>query len=101
MEKIYFEGKKDNRQLFLIIYDITDDSRRRKISTLLEGYGSRIQYSAFEVWLTKEQYKKMTVKLEKLKKNEDKVNIYELQYKPFSLQDNKDVQEICYDIVIV
>jgi CRISPR-associated protein Cas2 len=34
---------------FLIAYDIVDDKRRIRISTMLESFGDRIQYSVFIV----------------------------------------------------
>ena len=35
----------------LISYDISDDKRRSKVAKLLEDYGIRVQYSAFECLL--------------------------------------------------
>lgn len=35
--------------LYLISYDITADKRRNALAKLLEGFGSRVQYSVFEV----------------------------------------------------
>ncbi len=35
--------------LYLISYDITADNRRNALAKLLEGFGSRVQYSVFEV----------------------------------------------------
>lgn len=41
--------------LLLVTYDITEDSERSRVSKLLEGYGRRVQKSAFECRLTKYQ----------------------------------------------
>jgi CRISPR-associated protein Cas2 len=41
--------------LVLVIYDIPDDKRRTKLSNLLEGYGRRVQKSAFECFLSLEE----------------------------------------------
>lgn len=41
--------------LVLVIYDIPDDKRRGKLSNFLEGYGRRVQKSAFECFLTLEE----------------------------------------------
>lgn len=41
---------------YVICYDIPDDKRRKKISDLLEVYGSRVQYSVFECVLNSKQY---------------------------------------------
>ncbi|NJN04871.1 MAG: CRISPR-associated endonuclease Cas2, partial [Leptolyngbyaceae cyanobacterium RM1_1_2] len=35
--------------LVLVVYDISDDRRRTKLATFLEGYGRRVQYSVFDV----------------------------------------------------
>jgi len=56
--------------MFIIVsYDITDDRRRNRISTILGNYGNRAQFSVFECDIEKAQ-------LEKLKKNIDKVIDY-------------------------
>ena len=34
---------------FVISYDVTDNRRRRHVSKTLQGYGSRVQKSVFEV----------------------------------------------------
>lgn len=46
------EDEGNDKYLILIIYDISDNKHRLEISKLLEGYGTRIQKSAFEAWLT-------------------------------------------------
>lgn len=43
--------------LVLVIYDIPDDKRRNKLATFLEGYGRRVQKSAFECFLSLEEMK--------------------------------------------
>jgi CRISPR-associated protein Cas2 len=34
--------------LVVVVYDIADDKRRLKLANFLEGYGRRVQESAFE-----------------------------------------------------
>ncbi|MBA1419718.1 MAG: CRISPR-associated endonuclease Cas2 [Epsilonproteobacteria bacterium] len=46
----------------VIIYDITDDKRRRLLSDLLEGWGKRVNRSVFECLIPTSE------KLQKLKK---------------------------------
>ncbi|MDQ2688108.1 MAG: CRISPR-associated endonuclease Cas2 [Armatimonadota bacterium] len=36
------------RGRYLIVYDITDDAKRTKLSKLLQDYGDRVQKSVFE-----------------------------------------------------
>ena len=50
------EDEGNDKYLILIIYDISDNKHRLEISKLLEGYGTRIQKSAFEAWLTKKHF---------------------------------------------
>ncbi|MCP5015768.1 MAG: CRISPR-associated endonuclease Cas2 [Ketobacter sp.] len=40
---------------FVISYDISDDKRRRRVATIMEGYGYRVQYSVFECELNKKK----------------------------------------------
>lgn len=35
------------RERYLIAYDIRDDRRLRRVCKLMEGYGTRLQYSVF------------------------------------------------------
>lgn len=51
MENYFFEireDKKDDRVFVLIIYDIIENKRRVRLAKYLQGYGFRIQKSAFE-----------------------------------------------------
>jgi len=64
----------------VIVYDITDDKRRRLLSDLLEGWGKRVNRSVFECLI------ETPAKLDKLKKGieqivnrkHDSVRIYRL-----------------------
>lgn len=49
--------------LYLICYDIVQDSRRNRVAKLLEAYGFRVQKSVFEVMLSPEQYGKLHKRL--------------------------------------
>jgi len=42
--------------LTVIAYDITDDRRRERVSTFLEDYGLRVNYSVFECELEGEEF---------------------------------------------
>ena len=37
-----------SRQRYLVSYDIADPKRLRKVAEVVEGFGSRLQYSVFE-----------------------------------------------------
>lgn len=45
----------DDKTLYVVAYDISDDKRRNKIFDTLQGFGRWTQYSLFECWLTKKQ----------------------------------------------
>ena len=62
---------------YVIVYDITDDKRRKKVADLLEGYGARVQYSVFECVLNKGQYRQLKNCLIKcINLEEDSIRIY-------------------------
>jgi CRISPR-associated protein Cas2 len=63
--------------LYLVIYDISVDKRRKKVSDLLEGYGRRVQFSAFECVLSDRKFEELRSRLIKVvKMNEDSVRFY-------------------------
>ena len=74
------EFEKEKRKHFYVVtYDIGDDKRRNKVVKLLEGIGTRMNFSVFECMLTDIQYRNMCKSLEKIIiKREDWVNIYPL-----------------------
>lgn len=68
---------------YLIIYDLPDNKaankRRTRLHKLLSGYGTWMQYSVFECFLTAVQFAKLQVQVERLiKPDEDSVRIYVL-----------------------
>ena len=72
----------DDRLFILIIYDITNNSKRVKFAKLLLGYGFRIQKSAFEAVLTKTKYEKLKQEIpEFVDKEEDSIRIYQIKGK--------------------
>lgn len=62
----------------LIIYDIIDDKKRLKLSNLLQGYGFRIQKSAFEAIINRRKYRKLLESLPAYAKEEDSIIVYKL-----------------------
>lgn len=64
---------------FLVTYDIPHDGRRLKVATVLEGYGQRVQFSVFEVWVTDAMRRELERALEALiDETEDSVRLYRL-----------------------
>jgi len=61
----------------VVSYDITDDRRRNKLAGILKDYGTRVQYSVFEVAVNTGQFKKMRRAIEKvINISEDSVRFY-------------------------
>ncbi|MBF2027911.1 MAG: CRISPR-associated endonuclease Cas2 [Oscillatoriales cyanobacterium C42_A2020_001] len=63
--------------LVLVIYDIPDNRRRQKLSDFLEGYGRRVQKSAFECFLSLNEMQKLYQQVQRrVKPTEDDVRFY-------------------------
>ena len=60
----------------LLTYDITNTKNRTKLSTLLEGYGYRVNFSVFELDLKKHQLEDFLKEIEPFYEKEDSVRIY-------------------------
>lgn len=70
-------SKKDKGIRTLVIYDVVDDKRCRELVKYLNGFGIRVQKSAFEMLLDKKRTKELKKGLKKLYDSEDKINIYQ------------------------
>jgi len=84
---------------YAVAYDIADNSRRRKVSNLLDSYGDRVQNSVFEMVVTKPMLETCLTRMKKfLNLKEDKVVVYFLckvcQSKRIYLGDVDDTDEI-------
>ena len=49
---------------FLIVYDISEDKIRNKVSKILKQYGIRVQYSAFEIEISRTELKSLLEEIE-------------------------------------
>ena len=64
---------------YVVSYDISDNKRRTRLSKYLQSYGVRVQYSVFEMELSKEQYGILKKGVRKLiEKGEDSIRIYSI-----------------------
>ena len=63
---------------FLVAYDIDDDKRRKKVASILEGYGIRVNFSVFEVELNKTQLKELMRELKSVSKRRDNIRFYHI-----------------------
>ena len=57
---------RDDRRLFLVCYDISDDGRRRSIYKTLRGYGEHLQYSVFRCVLDRRRLVELRFLLEEV-----------------------------------
>ena len=63
------EETENIRQLYvLIIYDIVDNKRRNRFAREMNGYGFRVQKSAFEAMIPEHLFKKLLKKIQNNKK---------------------------------
>lgn len=69
----------DVTYVVLIIYDISDNKHRLKISKYLETFGNRVQKSAFEARLNRRQYESLVDGLEARVLDDDNIRIYRLK----------------------
>lgn len=68
----------EDKVYVLVIYDIVDNKKRVKFSKFLQGYGFRIQKSAFEAYIEKRLYKKLKKGIEAYVSAEDSIRIYKI-----------------------
>ena len=68
----------EQKSFVLVIYDIIENNRRNKLEKLLEGYGFRVQKSAFESRLSERQYQKLLCDIGKFAKESDNIRIYKI-----------------------
>jgi len=62
---------------YAIAYDISDNSRRRKVSNCLDSYGDRVQNSVFEMVVSQSMLKNCLNQVSKIiNSTEDKVAVY-------------------------
>lgn len=63
----------------LLIYDIVDNKRRQKLSVYMEGYGVRVQKSAFEIRIDKRKFSEMLQGIPQFVTKEDSVKLYKIR----------------------
>ena len=66
--------------MFMVIaYDIADSKRLNRIAKIMEDYGTRVQYSVFEVYADRHVLKQLMVRVMMvMNPEEDSVRIYSL-----------------------
>lgn len=104
METDYFyidSCPSDNRIFVLVIYDIVDDRRRRKLVKFLMGYGFRIQKSAFEAVIKVSLYRKMLSEIGQYAAEEDNIRVYRIMDRQHVQNFGKSVWEMDDEVIIV
>lgn len=82
---------------YVVAYDITNNKRRKKLSELLDKYGTRVNYSVYEIELNKTKQTSLLheIKLKKLiNKKYDSLRFYHIcencQKKSFEICEKPD-----------
>ena len=65
---------------YIVAYDIRSPKRWRKAYKLLQGYGSRLQYSMFRCWLNPREREKLRWQLESILTTEDELLLIRLSH---------------------
>lgn len=103
-EDYFFEiaEKTESDKVFvLIIYDITSNKTRLKLSKLLQGYGFRIQKSAFEAIISKRKYEELLRKLPSYVDTMDSIRVYKIIGKGQVVSFGTSVEKEQEDIVVI
>ncbi len=89
-EQVHFE----DRFTLIVIYDIISNKRRTRLAKLLQGFGYRIQKSAFECVLTREKCEKLFSVVAEFAQEDDLIRIYQLnQYVKSVIYGEASVEE--------
>ena len=74
------ENNYSNMLFVLIIYDIVDNKKRLAFAKKLNGYGFRVQKSAFEAMITESLYRKLIDEIPRMIDKElDSVRVYKIR----------------------
>ena len=68
--------------LYLAVYDLSGDREREHVAGILEGFGLRVQKSAFECRLTRSARERLLAQLTELKIETGFLYLYELGRDP-------------------
>ncbi len=67
------------KNFYIISYDVRDPKRLRRIHSLMKDFGTWVQLSVFECWLTREELSRLLDLLKAtLDLSQDRVRIYNL-----------------------
>lgn len=83
MDEDYFfstmeENSHEKKAYVLIIYDIVQNAKRVRFAKFLQGYGFRVQKSAFEAMISLTLYRKLMREIRAFISEEDSIRIYKI-----------------------
>lgn len=100
-ESVFIASKIENAEskvCALIIYDIVDNHKRQKFAKFLQGYGYRVQKSAFEIRVSEHTFYKFLEKLPCFAAGEDSIKLYKMngngRVYSFGTEKNLDFEDI-------
>lgn len=76
-----WEETSRDKVFVLIIYDIIENKKRVKFAKFLQGYGKRVQKSAFEARLSRKKYEKLIKLIPGYVSEEDSIRVYRISGK--------------------
>ena len=76
---VFTEPQEKDESFSLLIYDIVDNKKRTKFAKFMEGYGMRVQKSAFEVRIHKRKFQEMLSRIPMFVSSEDSVKLYKIR----------------------
>ena len=83
MENYFWNTEEENsiKKLYiLVIYDIVDNKRRVRFAKKMNGYGFRVQKSAFEAMITENLYRRLLHDIpELIDRRSDSVRVYKIR----------------------
>lgn len=91
----------ENRMLVLVIYDISDDKKRFKLVKFLQGFGFRVQKSAFEAMISKSVYRRLLQGLPEFISEEDSIRVYKIVGKKQVIEFGRKTKILEEEIIIV
>lgn len=95
------DTENNDKVFILIIYDIVSNKRRLKLAKLLQGYGFRIQKSAFEATITKKKYKELLERLPAYVDRDDSIKVYKIIGKGQVTSFGKIVDSTQEDVIVI
>ncbi len=101
MEEYFFDTYEDDRKdkiFILVIYDIVDNKKRNKLAKHLQGYGNRVQKSAFEAIVSRKKYEQLLREVPAFISREDSIRIYRIsgkgQVTAWGIENNTEQEDI-------